>query len=265
MKHNSKLLYLLLIILILIFVLYLCKTNEYYDENITSTKLNNIDYSGLKCLNQTDIDDLQYYINNLELVYINLKSIKKNNLDENTLKSFKIKIQIIINNLLKLFQNITSTQLSCVLNDKNQLDILNKIVNILDKDKEKLRIIKNSLMNDFKNISNISDILPSTKLLQMNKLDIFSKLFNNISYIFNDNDDYTLDDKGNIIDKDGNTIGKHVNLIDNKGNPINKANLYKALSPKTSKICNFMCTNNTLYQNPSADVPQYKELSPVKI
>jgi len=244
---NNNFLHFILIIVILLCVLYLYKTNE--NESYTNSQ---------GCLTESDYDNLQNKINNLETLYerINNKSNQHDSEHE-----YNNQLQSFVDTLLSLFQKLTSIPISCVLNDKNQLEILNKIIDLIDKNKDKLRTIKSSLMNKFNNNIHTADILPSKKLLKLNTLNSFSNLFNNISYIFNDNQDYTLDDNNNIIDKNGNTIGKELNITDKKGNLISKANLYKEISPKQQKECGFTCNHNKSYREPKLhEEPGYKHL-----
>ena len=255
MKYkNNNFLFLLLIILILL-VFYVFKTNESYN-NIDIEDINK-----LECLNEQTIYDLTENIINLESTYDKFKSIDKDEFNKDLIKSYKMRLKQILDNLLLLFQKIVSTQISCILSNKKQLTILNKFVQIIEEKKEKLREIKSSLMNDFKNITNSADILPNEKTIELEKLDTFSKLFNNLSYIFNDNPDYNIDSDGNIRDKNGNKIGKDIQITDNKGKPLHKANLYKEITPK----CGFVCKHNNHYHDPNMNEPQYKEISHVAI
>ena len=244
---NNNFLHSILIILILLCVLYLYKTNE--NESYTNSQ---------GCLTEADYDNLQNKINNLEALYDRINN-KFNQHDSE--HEYTNQLQSFVDTLLNLFQKLTSIPISCVLNNKNQLEILNKIINLIDKNKDKLRTIKNSLMNKFNNNIHTADILPSNKLLKLNTLNSFSNLFNIISYIFNDNQDYTLDDNNNIIDKNGNTIGKELNITDKNGNLISKANLYKEISPKQQKECGFLCKHNKSYIEPKLyEEPGYKHL-----
>lgn len=243
---NSNFLYLVLII-ILLCILYLCKTNknksninESY-ENISQTKT-----KYLYCLTEEDYNNLENHINYIEKIYNNINNIIATNNE-----TYDNQLQLYINNLLILFQKLMSIPINCILNDKNQLEILNKIVKLLDKNKEKLRTIKILLMNKFNTNVHVADILPSKKILKLNTLNAFSNLFNNISYIFNDNHDYTIDDTNNIFDNRGNKIGKITN----------KEDLYKKISPNQHKECGFTCKQNTSYREPKLnEEPGYKHL-----
>ena len=220
---NNNFLHFILIIVILLCVLYLYKTNE--NEFYTNSQ---------GCLTESDYDNLQNKINSLEELYERINNKSNQNNSEH---QYNNQLQTFVDTLLSLFQKLTSIPISCVLNDKNQLEILNKIIELIDKNKDKLRTIKISLMNKFNHNIHTVDILPSKKLLKLNTLNSFSNLFNNISYIFNDNQEYTLDDNDNIIDKNGNKVGKQ------------------------KKECGFTCKNNKSYREPQLhEQPGYKHL-----
>jgi hypothetical protein len=234
MKYNNK--HFLLIIFILLVIIYLLKTTENYTSLSNITK-NNISYN---CLTEDMINDLQKDIYNLENIYDEFQSIDKKNISVIKLDLYKKQFKNAIYNLLDTCKQITSTQLSCLMNNKNQIELLNKIYNILNQNKEKLRIIKKTLILDFKNITSELDILPSIKNMEINRLNTFSNLFNTISYIFNDNDEYTLNYNGDKSNSNTDNLLKH---------------------PRT---CNFICKHNNHYKDPKSDEPQYKILEKIK-
>jgi hypothetical protein len=186
---NSNFLYLVLII-ILLCVLYLCKTNE--NESYKNESYKNesciIKTKNIQCLTEEDYYNIEKNINYLEEIYHNINDKNEIIIKDNDI--YDIHLQNFIDNLLSLFEKLMSIPISCILNNKNQLDILDRILKLLDKNKDKLRSIKINLMNKFNNNIRNADILRSKKSLKVDTLNSFSNLFNTISYIFNDNYNY---------------------------------------------------------------------------